>query len=316
MILVTGSTGFLGKAVCNLLRERGIPYEQTSLSLGVDLRDPQATFRIFERVRPQYVLNCAAYVGGIQYGYKHPAELFSNNLAITGNLFEACRLAGVTRMVNPISNCVYPAQSTLFKEDEIWNGPLHESVMVYGFVRKASLVGAWAYARQYGIDVLNLIFSNMYGPGDHFEEERSHALGALIMKMVKAKRENRPFVEVWGTGKPVREWLHVNDGAEAMIRGLHAQATVEPINVGVAHGISIVEMAEMIKGYVGYEGEIHFDQRKPDGAPYKTVDGSRGEKLLGWSPRVPFVEGVRSTVDWYLNDKRGGNDARSGNQGR
>ena len=300
MILVTGATGFLGKRVCRALDARGLSYLPTSLSLGCDLRDRAAATRVFKEVRPAYVLNCAAYVGGIQFGYEHPAELFSNNIAMTANLLEACREFQVQRMVNPISNCAYPARAKLFKEDEFWDGPLHESVMVYGFVRKASWVGAWAYAKQFGVDVLNLIFSNMYGPGDHFEEERSHALGALIMKISNAKRQNLPHVLVWGTGKPVREWLHVDDGAEAMVRGLDAAPTLGPVNVGVGKGISIIEMAEMIKRLVGYDGQIRLDPTKPDGAAYKTVDGKRGAELLGWSPRVSFEEGVKATVDWYL----------------
>lgn len=302
MILVTGATGFLGKAVCRLLDHQGLPYEKTSLSLGVDLRDPKATLALFEKVRPQFVLNCAAYVGGIQFGYKHPAELFSNNLAITLNLLEACRQANAKRMVNPISNCAYPAKATLFKEDELWDGQLHESVMVYGFVRKASWVGSWAYAKQYSLDVINLILSNMYGPDDHFEEERSHALGALVMKFVKAKQEGSPHVNVWGTGKPVREWLHVDDGAQAMVRSMSVGATTEPVNIGIAKGVSILEMAKLIKDYVGFQGEICLDQTKPDGAPYKTVDGSRGAKLLGWSPEIPFDKGIRDTIDWYLKN--------------
>ncbi len=303
MILVTGATGFLGKAVGRLLDRRGLIYEKTALSLGIDLRDINATLKLFERVRPQYVLNCAAYVGGIQFGYKHPAELFSNNLAMTLNLLEACHHFGVKRMVNPISNCAYPASATLFREEAFWDGPLHESVLVYGFVRKAFWVGSWAYAKQYGVDVFNLIFSNMYGPGDHFEEERSHALGALIMKFIRAKQADDPFVVVWGSGKPVREWLHVDDGAQAMVRGLDAEATLDPINVGVARGVSILEMAQLIKHYVAYEGEIRLDTSKPDGAPYKTVEGSRGAKLLGWSPQISFEEGVQATIEWYLQNE-------------
>ena len=171
-----------------------------------------------------------------------------------------------------------------------------------GFVRKASWVGSWAYAREYGLDVLNLILSNMYGPEDHFEAERSHALGALIMKFVTAKREGKPFVDVWGSGKPVREWLHVDDGAEAMVRGLDAPATIEPVNVGVGKGVSILEMAEAIREMVGYRGELRLDPSKPDGAPYKTVDGSRGAALLGWSPEIDFENGVRQTIAWYLEN--------------
>ena len=137
---------------------------------------------------------------------------------MTLNLLKCSHEFGVKKIVNPISNCAYPADARVFKEEEFWNGPLHESVMVYGFVRKASWVGSWAYQKQYGLDVLNLILSNMYGPEDHFDEERSHALGALIMKIVRAKQYDAPEVLICGSGKPIREWLHVDDGAEARSR--------------------------------------------------------------------------------------------------
>ncbi|MCZ4696350.1 NAD-dependent epimerase/dehydratase family protein [Ancylomarina euxinus] len=303
MILVTGATGFLGKRVCRKLDEKGIPHIKTSLSLGVDLREKEQVFQFFKSHQIDYVLNCAAYVGGIQFGYKHFGELFTNNLLMTTNLLEATKEFNVKRLVNPISNCAYPGEATLFKESEFWDGPLHESVMVYGFVRKAFWVGSWAYNYQYGLDIVNIILSNMYGPEDHFEEERSHALGALIMKFVDAKENNSPCVDVWGSGKPVREWLHVDDGAEAMVRSLEVDSHREPINIGVAQGISIIEMAEIIKNIVGYTGEIKLDPSKPDGAPYKTVDGSKGEKLFGWKPETDFIEGVKSTVNWYLKNR-------------
>lgn len=300
MILVTGSTGFLGKRVCRQLETRNMPYVGTSHQTGLDLRDRQATLDFFEKIKPTQVLNCAAFVGGIQFGYKHPAELFHNNLQMTLSLLEAAHASKVQRIVNPISNCAYPGAATFFKEDEFWDGPLHESVMVYGFVRKASWVGAWAYAKQYCLDVVNLILSNMYGPEDHFEEERSHALGALIMKMVRAKETAQKQVIVWGSGKPVREWLHVDDGAEAMVRALQVAPTLEPINIGIGKGISIFEMATLIKELVGYEGELVLDPSKPDGAPYKTVDGSRGAKHFAWSPARDFKQGVAETVQWYV----------------
>jgi GDP-L-fucose synthase len=300
MILVTGATGFLGKRICHLLKKSGKSYKSSSLSLGLDLRDREATLKYFEQNKPDYVLNCAAYVGGIQFGYKHSAELFHNNLQITLNLLEACKESGVKRIVNPISNCSYPGEAKLFKEDEYWNGPLHESVMVYGFVRKASWVGSWAYSQQYNLDVLNLIFSNMYGPEDHFDEERSHALGALIMKFVEAKKNNQPEVVVWGSGKPVREWLHVDDAAEAMVRGLDVEKKLDLVNVGIGQGISIIDMANLIKNYVGYQGLLRLDESKPDGAPFKTVDGSRGEKLFNWIPNKDLEQGIKDTIDWYI----------------
>lgn len=303
MVLVTGATGFLGKRVCKRLEQKNIKYDKTSLSLGIDLRDQQETFEIFEKVNPQYVLHCAAYVGGLQFGIKHPAEMFKNNLLMTINLFEACQRYGVKRLVNPISNCAYPGSATLFRENEFWDGPLHESVLVYGMARKMSWIGAHAYRKQFGVDTINLILSNMYGPEDHFEEERSHAMGALIMKIVKAKQNGESFVTVWGTGKPVREWLYIDDGAEAMVRAMAIESHENPINVGTATGISIKEMAEMIKNTVGYNGDLIFDTTKIDGAPYKTVDGSLGARLLEWVPQMSLQDGIKKTISWYLRNE-------------
>ncbi len=298
-IAVSGATGFLGKRVVKKLRERGIEPLQTSLRLGVDFRDYEQTLRYFEREKPEILLNCASFVGGIQFGYKYPADLFENNLLMNVNLLRAAREAGIRRIINPISNCVYPAKATLFREEEIWDGPMHESVLVYGFVRKAFWVGSWANHKQHGLDVVNIVLSNMYGPEDHFEAERSHALGALIMKFVQAKRADAPWVDVWGSGKPVREWLHVDDGAEAMIRSMEIAPTMDFINVGVASGISVLDMCLLIKELTGYNGEIKLDPSKPDGAAYKTVEGSKGASLLGWQPQIPFREGVAQTIAWY-----------------
>lgn len=300
MILVTGCTGFLGKRVCRLLESQGISYLGVSRQNGPDLRERPETLAFFHEQQATQIINCAAFVGGIQFGYKHSAELFQNNLLMTLNLLEAAHISKVKRLVNPISNCAYPGDATFFKEDEFWNGPLHESVMVYGFARKASWVGAWAYAKQYGLDIINLILSNMYGPEDHFEEERSHALGALIMKIMRAKLAGQPQVVVWGSGKPVREWLHVDDGAEAMVRALNVAPCVDPINIGIGKGISIWEMATLIKDLVGYEGELVLDTSKPDGATYKTVDGSRGAQHFGWSPDRDFKQGVAEAIKWYV----------------
>jgi GDP-L-fucose synthase len=301
MILVTGATGFLGQRLCRLLDERKLKYEKTSLSLGCDLRDPAAAKKLFAKVKPQYLLNCAASVGGISYGYKFPVELFRNNLLMTINLFECCQEFKIKRLVNPISNCAYPAKATLFKESEFWDGPLHESVLVYGFARKAAWIGSWAYEKQFGLDSINLIVSNMYGPGDHFEEARSHALGALVMKFCNAVRENAKQVVVWGTGNPVREWLYIDDAAEAMLRALDIPPHVDPINVGIASGLSMRELSELLKKKTGFKGEIVYDTSKPDGAPHKTVDGALGKKIMGWAPPTPLEKGIENTVEWYLS---------------
>jgi GDP-L-fucose synthase len=302
MILVTGATGFLGKRVCCRLEERGRPFTRTSLSLGTDLRDFDQTLALFQAVRPKAVLNCASFSGGVQFGVKYPADIFRNNMPMIANLFEAAHRSGVDRVVNPLANCTYPAQLTLFEESKFWDGPLHESVMVYGLLRKISWVGSWAYAHQCGLQTINLVLSNMYGPQGHIDEDRSHALGALVMKFIAAKKNGAPEVIVWGTGSPVREWLFVDDGAEAMVRAVDCPQCEEPINVGVGKGISTSDLAERIRAVVGYQGRIVYDRSKPDGAPYKTVDGSRGKALLGWSPQVGLAEGLRRTAKWYEDE--------------
>lgn len=304
MILVLGSNGFLGKRVCHKLNEKHIPYIGSSFSMGVDLREKDQTFKLFEKIKPTYVINCASYVGGIQFGYKHPGELFYNNTLMTANILEACRIFNIKRLINPISNCAYPGNLSVFKESEFWNGPLHESVLVYGQVRKNSWVGSWAYAKQYNLDTINLILSNMYGPEDHFDEERSHALGALIKKIVHAKINKLSEVIIWGTGSPVREWLHVDDGAEAMIKALDVLPYIDPINIGVLKGISIKELSLLIKNIVNYDGELVFDISKPDGAPYKTVDGKLGNELLNWSPKTNLKIGITETIEWYIKNNK------------
>jgi GDP-L-fucose synthase len=305
-IFVPGGNGFLGKRVVKKLEQRNIDYVSLSSRDGYDFRNFEQTKELFEGEKFDAVINCAAFVGGIQYGYEKPGEIFYNNILMSMNLMEVSRLTGVKRFINPISNCSYPAHLTKdFKEEEWWNGPLHESVLVYGFVRKASWVQSWAYYKQYGFITINLILPNMYGPGDHFDEKRSHALGALIMKFVEAKRKNQQEVVVWGTGKPIREWLYVDDGAEVLIKSLEIEPTIGPINVGVGKGISILELAELIRGVVGYKCEIVLDTSKPDGAPYKTMDNTKLKEIFNWVHPTSLREGIEKTVEWYMNNSKG-----------
>ena len=239
-IFVAGGTGFLGKRVLKRLKKDGYNCVTTSFSMGVDFRDKTQTEKFFEKEKPTIVINCAAYVGGIKFGMEHEGEIFYNNTLINTNLIESARKYKIKRFINPISNCSYPdVISKDFKEDEWWDGPLHKSVLVYGFAKKATWVQSYAYHNQYGMDFINFLVPNMYGPDDHFNEVRSHALGALIMKIVEAKEGNAPEVVIWGTGKPVREWLYVDDCVESFIRALDCAPSVDPINLGQGIGISI-----------------------------------------------------------------------------
>lgn len=302
-IFVAGGTGFLGRRICKKLEGRKINYCQTSLNQGVDFRNKKELVAYVKREKPDMIINCAAFVGGIQFGYKYPVEMFRNNLLMAINLLECSKEFNIKRIINPIANCTYPARAALFREEGWWDGPMHESVMTYGFVRKGFWIGSWAYNKQFGLDCINLILSNMYGPGDHFDEERSHALGALIMKFINAKEKNDPKVVVWGSGSPVREWLYVDDGAEALVRAIDITPHLEPINVGEGKGISIADLANVIKEETNYRGNIVFDKSKPDGAPYKTVDGTKGKRILEWEPQMDLRKGIKETIKWYRKNK-------------
>ena len=302
-IFVAGGTGFLWKMVVKRLKRDGYRFVNTSLSMGVDFRDKEQTENFFKREGPEIIINCAAYVGGIKFGLEHEGEIYYNNSLINTNLIECARKFGISRYINPISNCSYPdVLNKDFKENEWWNGPLHNSLLVYGFIKKATWVQAYAYYKQYGMDFVNFLVPNMYGPGDHFEEERSHALGALIMKIVKAKQENLPKVIVWGTGKPISEWLYIDDCVEAFIRALKISPIVEPINLGQGVGISIYDMATVIKNIVGYTGKLTLDYTKPDGAPYKVMSIEKIKKIFNWIPSTNFNNGVKKTIDWYYKN--------------
>lgn len=302
-ILVAGGTGFLGLNLIKKLKEKNIKYITTSLSQGTDFRNFKQTLKFFEINKPQIVIHAAAYVGGIKFGLDHAGEIYYNNTLVNTNLIEAGRLCGVEKFIIPIANCAYPdVVKKNFKENEFWNGPLNETVMVYGMVKKAMWAQTWAYARQYGMHFVNLILPNMYGPNDYFDEERSHALGALLMKIVKAKLNNAPQVMVWGTGKPIREWLYAEDGAEALIRAIDIDHYVDPINIGIGKGLSIYELANLIKKIVGYKGELKFDTTKPDGAPYKVMNIEKCKKIFKWYPKTDLEEGIKNTYNWYIKN--------------
>jgi GDP-L-fucose synthase len=253
---------------------------------------------MFDRVVPTHVIHCASYSGGIAFNAEHQADIWLRNTHMAANLFEACRKHGVQRLVLPISNCAYPGASSVFREREFWEGDVHPSVRSYGATRRALVVGADAYRAQYGLDSLCLVLSNMYGPGDHTDPVRAHALGGLVVRMLQAKRAGEPTFTVWGSGRPVREWLYVGDGAEALVRGLTAPSHAGVCNVGWGEGVSMAGLAGLIRDAIGYKGELVYDTTKPDGAPHKAVDGTGGRSLLGWGPQVTLAEGLARTVAW------------------
>ena len=311
-IFLAGETGFLGKRLLRKLRTDGYNYVAASTRTGVDLRDFQQTDDFFRRESPEIVMNCAAYVGGIKFNAEHEGEIFYNNTLMNLNLQECARRHNVKKFINPIANCSYPdVVDKDFKESEWWDGPLHPSVMVYGFAKKGTWVNAYAYHKQYGMNFVNFLIPNLYGPEDHWDEVRSHAMGALIMKISKAKEEGLPEVVVWGSGKPVREWLYVDDAAEAFIRVLDVDTGINPINIGQGTGISIRDMAEKIKRIVGYHGTLVFDTSRPDGAAYKIMNVEKMKEILKWTPPTSLESGMQETILWYYENVLNKKHARS-----
>lgn len=306
-IVVTGGTGFVGSCVVKALQALGAQVHVCDRSTGADLRDGQSFGRFLSSIQPDGVVHCAAHVGGLGYVGEHAIEVFEDNLQIGTGLMQGMRAAGVTNLVTVMPNCTYPGNQDLYQEDHWWDGAIHDSVLMYGVPRKA----LWALCKTYGtvtgLNSTHLIFPNMYGPGDHFEPKRSHALGALINKIVAAKQQDDAFVDIWGSGRPVREWMHVQDAADAIARFVEQRRGRRPgieghqiFNVGIAEGVTIAELAQMIREVVGWEGSFRFDRSRPDGAMRKLLDGRRFKELIGWSPPTPLRAGIEDTVAWYV----------------
>lgn len=311
-IAVTGGTGFVGRRVVNALRNAGWDAVACSRATGIDLRNGPAFGRWLRETGPDLVVHCAAHVGGIGYVGEHAIEVFHDNLAIGAGLMQGLRAAGVSSLVTVMPNCTYPGHKDVYREDEWWDGPIHESVLMYGLPRKTLWGLCKTYGDATGFHSAHLIFPNMYGPGDHFDPFRSHALGALIRKVCDAASEGRTAVELWGTGRPVREWMYIDDAAEALVAFVvclerdDAPMKGHPIwNVGIEEGVSVLELAEMIRECVGWRGEFTLDASRPDGAMRKLLDGKQFARLTGWKPRHTLREGIEATVRWYRNKVQG-----------
>ena len=302
-VLVVGSNGFLGKHVKALLnKENKYNILEITGKNHVDITHYVALDDYLSEFKPDVIINCAAFVGGISYGYKYPARMLYENSIMAINLYKLSLEHKVEKLINPISNCAYPGQLTTYKEEQFFDGPPDRSVYNYGISKRLYVQLGNSFYDENNFSSVNVVISNMYGPHDHFDIERSHALGAIIKKVFDAKKENFKKVEIWGTGKPIREWLYVEDGAEALVRSISLESGHHFFNVGVERGISIIELAETIKDKFGWDGEFELDTSKPDGVLEKKVDGSYGQKKLGWIPETNLNEGIQTTIDWYINE--------------
>jgi GDP-L-fucose synthase len=302
-VLVTGGTGFLGRAVCRKLIQRGADVV-VSRSARYDLTKPEDAAAMFTDIEPDIVIHLAARVGGIGANLRAPGELYLSNLLMGTHVIEEARRSGAHKTVLVGTICSYPKFTPVpFREESLWDGYPEETNAPYGIAKKALLVHAQANRRQYGQRTIYLLPTNLYGPQDNFDLATSHVIPALIRKLVEA-REKGAGAEVWGTGSPTREFLYVDDAAEGIVLAAEHYDDAEPVNLGSGEEVSIKVLAQRIASLVGFEGELVWDKSKPDGQPRRRLDTSRAERAFGFKATVHLDEGLRRTIDWFLEHRK------------
>jgi GDP-L-fucose synthase len=304
-VTVTGGAGFLGQHLVRRLEGLGarvfVPRQRDYNLTALD-----ACLKCLLEHPCDLLFHAAAYYGGIGINVSQPATLYYSNLVMGANLMEAARLAKVGKFVAIGTACSYPGYlEGELKEDDLWAGPCHASVVNYGLTKKMMAVQAQAYQRQYGLDSIHLILTNLYGPGDSYNPERSHVVAALVRKFVEAEQSRAPTVEVWGTGKPVREFIYVEDCADAIVLAAERYANASmPLNIGTGIGTTIRELSETVCAVSGYQGKMIWNTDKPDGALLKVLDVTRMTEVLdGWRPPTDLKTGLEKTITWYRANK-------------
>ena len=302
-IALLGGTGFVGKNVSKELDEQGIEYMIASRKNGIDLRDFQQAMAFFNNSKPDYIINCAAHVGSLNYVTEQAADVILDNSRMILSTYEAIAKAAPNAIViNPIANCAYPAHSETFVEDNWWNGHLHRSVLSYGSSRRLLWSVAESFSMQHQIKSINFLVPNMYGAYDSTDPNKAHALNALVSRYVKAKENGDEEIELWGTGIAIREWLYAKDFGKLLVQVIKNPDIIglsEPLNVAQNFGISIKELIHLIISNFDYQPKIKWDTSKPDGAPKKVMDDRRFRKIFPDFEFTLFDTGIKNTIKYY-----------------
>ena len=299
-IVVTGGAGFVGQAVCRVLRERGCRDLQVPHSRDYDLIWPGDVLRMYQDMNPNVVIHLAAKVGGIGANRANPGRFFYDNMAMTMHLIEYARILEIDKFVQVGTVCSYPKITPIpFREDDLWNGYPESTNAPYGIAKRAALVMLDGYRTQYALRSAYVMPTNLYGPGDNFDLDSSHVIPALIRKCVEAIDRKSNSIDCWGSGTPSRDFLYVDDAADGIVRAAERMDEPVPINLGSGREITIIEIAELIARITGFDGELRWDTSKPDGQPRRRLDISRADRLLDWSPKMGLEDGLRRTVESY-----------------
>lgn len=313
-ILVTGGAGFLGKHLVAKLKERGCKDIFIPLIEDYNLVSMDSVKKLYSDSRPDIVIHLAAQVGGIGANRENPGKYFYDNLMMGAQMMEAGRQAGIEKFVALGTICAYPKITLVpFKEENLWNGYPEETNAPYGLAKKMLLVQSQAYRQQYGFNSIFLLPVNLYGPGDNFDLNTSHVIPALIRKCVDASRGRSPRghsvshgvpeIVVWGTGKPTREFLYVEDAAEAIILATEKYDKSDPVNIGAGFEISIRDLVSLIVKLSGFKGKIIWDKTKPDGQPRRSLNTQKAQKEFGFKAKTKFESGLEKTIKWYRDTK-------------
>jgi len=302
-ILVTGGSGFLGKHVVDSFRKTGCKNVVAPRKKEFDLTEPNSARRLLGQYRPDIVVHLAAVCGGIGANLRFPGTFLYQNLAMGMHLIEECRKAQIEKTVLIGTVCSYPKFAAIpFRETGLWNGYPEETNAPYGLAKKLLGVQLQAYREEFGLVGIQLLLVNLYGPGDNFDLTTSHVIPALIRKCVEARDQEAGEIRVWGTGRPTREFLYVEDAARAIILATEHLDSPEPINIGSGEDIAIADLVRLIASKVGFEGRVCFDPSHPDGQPRRRLDVSKAKQSLAFTASTSLSEGLDRTIAWYLSN--------------